>query len=312
MTGGPGPRVCVAMLLHNDARHLREAIEALLGQTYRAFTLAVLDDGSSDDTPRIVAEYAARDARIVAAANPSRQGYCASYRRVFAMAPPGIEYFAWAAGHDRHAPTWLERMVATLDADPDAVVAYPLTVRISDTGEAYDVPSPRFETAGLDRAGRIRALATRGFGFGNIIYGLFRASAIRRAGVLRDVLLPDTVLAWEVSLHGTIRQVPEPLWFRRYVGLFSLARQRRNGFVRPPWYTYLPPAVANSAVLLWSAAMAPGAGPVRARAAGATLALRFFLTYGVVVPLGERAARVAPLRRLYRAIRRRGRSDEEA
>lgn len=294
------------MLLHNDGRHLCEALEALLDQSYEAFTLIVLNDGSTDDTAGIVDKYAARDGRIVAVANAGRMGYCYSYRKAFALVPEGVEYFAWAAGHDRHDPAWLARMVEALDADPDAVVAYPLTVRISETGEPYDVPSPRFETVGLDRRARIRALARRGVGFGNIIYGLFRATAVRKAGVFRNVLLPDCVLIWELSLYGTIRQVPEVLWRRRYIGLFSLARQRRNGFRRPPWYTYLPPAFVNAAVLLWSTAIVGGPRPLSARIAGASLALRFFVKYGVVAPIAERAARSYQLRRLYHAARRGG------
>jgi glycosyltransferase involved in cell wall biosynthesis len=312
MHSDEGARVCLGLLLHNDERHLREALEALLDQTYRAFTLIVVDDGSTDGTAALVREYAARDARLHVVIHPTRMGYCFTYRHAFELAPAGIAFFAWAAGHDVHERTWLERMVAALDADPDAVVAYPLTVRISDSGERYDVPSPRFDTSGLGRAARLRALSRRGVGFGNIIYGLFRARALRRAGVFRNVLLPDTLLAWELSLHGTIRQVPEPLWRRRYVGLFSLARQRRNGFRKAPWYTYVPPPIVNSLVLLWSTALSGAAGPLSDRVAGGSLALRFFLKYGMFAPVATLAARSERLRHLYRAVRRRENRHKEA
>lgn len=59
------PRVSVLMASYNAAAYLEEAISSVLAQTMRDFELIVIDDGSSDATPMILARLADHDARIV-------------------------------------------------------------------------------------------------------------------------------------------------------------------------------------------------------------------------------------------------------
>ncbi len=63
-TGGLGPRVSVLMPVYNSAPCLAEAIDSVLAQTYSDFEFVIVDDGSSDDSPRILRDYAAQDSRI--------------------------------------------------------------------------------------------------------------------------------------------------------------------------------------------------------------------------------------------------------
>ncbi len=44
------PRVTVLMTVFNGERHLREAIDSVLGQSFGDFELLVVDDGSTDGT----------------------------------------------------------------------------------------------------------------------------------------------------------------------------------------------------------------------------------------------------------------------
>ncbi len=48
----------------NGETYLREAIDSILGQTFRDFEFLILDDGSTDSIPSIMAEYAKLDPRI--------------------------------------------------------------------------------------------------------------------------------------------------------------------------------------------------------------------------------------------------------
>ena len=61
---------------------------------------------------------------------------------------PSAEYFAWVSDHDRWHPRWLERLRAELDGDPDAVLAYPITRRIGQTGVELDKGPRLFDTTG--------------------------------------------------------------------------------------------------------------------------------------------------------------------
>lgn len=64
------PFFSVILPVYNGERYLREAIESVLSQTYRDWELIIVDDASTDGTPRIIAEFLARDSRIRSIRNP--------------------------------------------------------------------------------------------------------------------------------------------------------------------------------------------------------------------------------------------------
>ena len=89
---------------------------------------------------------------------------------------------------------------------------------------------------------------------GNMVYGLFRVSALERAGVYRNVLVPDRLLFTELALYGQFEQVPQVLWFRRWYGrIFSLGRQRTSFFPGGrPLYAYVPWWISHAVSLFWT------------------------------------------------------------
>src|SRR6267378_1917613 len=92
---GVAPRTILGMTLYNNAKHLREAMDSVLGQTHRDFALLMLDDGSSDEIAR---QYERQDARVRYVRHQRRQGMVPTWKEVVEMARrdhPGAEYFAW-------------------------------------------------------------------------------------------------------------------------------------------------------------------------------------------------------------------------
>jgi len=59
------PTVTVLMSCYNASRYLSQAMESVLGQTYRDYEFVVVNDGSTDDTSDLLCRYAAKDDRIV-------------------------------------------------------------------------------------------------------------------------------------------------------------------------------------------------------------------------------------------------------
>jgi len=58
------PRVSVLMPVRNEARYLPAALDAIFRQTMADWEMVVVDDGSTDETPAILAAFALRDLRV--------------------------------------------------------------------------------------------------------------------------------------------------------------------------------------------------------------------------------------------------------
>ena len=59
-------KVSVIVPAYNVAEWLSRCLDSILAQTYKELEILVIDDGSTDETPQIVDDYAAKDSRIVA------------------------------------------------------------------------------------------------------------------------------------------------------------------------------------------------------------------------------------------------------
>ena len=248
------PRVVLGMTLYNNARHLREATDSILAQSHHDFALLMLDDGSSADVERIAREYEQRDKRVRYFRHTQRRGMVPTWKEVADIARreyPWAEYFAWVSDHDRWESTWLARMIAELDGHASGVLAYPRTLRIDENGAFIDKVPRVFDTSGIAGArDRFRRFCWAGFGSGDMVYGLMRMSALDAVGTFRPVLNPDRLLIAELSLQGEIRQVDEPLWYRRQSSASSLTRQATSLFAdhTPPRFDW-PPSLQHAIVL---------------------------------------------------------------
>jgi hypothetical protein len=58
------PGLSVALPVYNGANYLAEALDSISAQSFGDFEVVVADNCSSDDTPKIIARHAAKDARI--------------------------------------------------------------------------------------------------------------------------------------------------------------------------------------------------------------------------------------------------------
>ncbi len=261
------PIVVFGLPAYNGEEHLAEALESLIAQTRRDLAVIVVDDDSTDGTESITRRYAALDGRVSYERNERTLGLVRNWRRAVELAVerfPDARYFAWASDHDVWHPRWLEALAAELEAHPEAVLAYPQSVKMDDSGAEFPVNETVFDTAGVaDPLERLRQ-TIRHATFGGTIYGLFRADAVRRAGPFPLVVLPDNLYVARMALAGEFRQVPRRLWYRRYrFGVvMSVDRQRRAFFPEGvPLWAHAPWWLMHAVVLARSRQRA--AGPVR-------------------------------------------------
>lgn len=241
------PSTVFGLPAYNGEEHLAEALESLLAQTRDDLAVIVVDDASSDATAEIARRYAELDRRVFYERNDRQLGLVRNWRRACELAArrfPDAPYFAWASDHDVWHPRWLEATAAELDAHPEAVLAYPLGVRIDNAGSEYPTRERPFGTEGLtDPAERLRRTARELTAAGEMIYGLMRREALQRAGEYPLVVLADRLQLLRLAVEGEFRQVRRRLWYRRFRAgvMMTNSRQRRTSFPDGvPLHAYLP------------------------------------------------------------------------
>ncbi len=114
-----GTNVAVIMPVYNAGLFLRECLDSILAQTFRDFVLIVCDDGSTDDSPQILAEYAARDGRMKVLTNHENLGIPLTRNKLLTAVPQGCEYLAIMDSDDVCKPDRLERQVKFLLDHPE-------------------------------------------------------------------------------------------------------------------------------------------------------------------------------------------------
>jgi glycosyltransferase involved in cell wall biosynthesis len=117
------PLVSVITVTYNRARFFAETIESVLAQTYAPIEHVLVDDASSDATPEILDEYAARyPDRIRVFKMTERAGPCR--RRNDAIDRARGDLFAWLDDDDIWLPHKIERQVDLLEREPDVGFVY--------------------------------------------------------------------------------------------------------------------------------------------------------------------------------------------
>lgn len=221
-------RVSIGLPVYNGEAYLRDALDALLRQTFEDFEIIVSDNASSDTTGEIARDYAEKDPRIRYYRNDENIGAADNFNRVFALAKG--EYFKWAAHDDICAPDFLLRCVEALDRDPGVSVCYPYQVDIDDRGEVIG-HNPYGVDTGLTEPHKRYADVMHYVRGAPAIWGLMRADILRRTPLIGKYYASDLVLLAELALYGRFFEVPEELLMHRDHARRSVYTPSQQSFV---------------------------------------------------------------------------------
>jgi len=120
------------MPAHNEQRHIGEAVESVLAQTWADFELIILDDGSTDSTRQIAEGYAARDARVRVESH-ANIGIAPTLNKGFELA--SSEWVAQMHSDDVMMPNRIERQMAFVSEHPELAVASSWIKHINTEGK---------------------------------------------------------------------------------------------------------------------------------------------------------------------------------
>lgn len=220
----------VSVIIPNycHAPYLKQRIDSVLAQTYSDFEVVLLDDCSTDNSREILESYRSHPRVKQIVYNDCNSGSAfAQWQKGFSLT--GGEY-VWIAESDDYAdPTFLERCVAALDADPSCVIAHTLSRTVNADGQPighlHGVGHPARTVNG--RLFVIRHLLRR-----NELYNasmvVFRRSAIPAAEAYNGFRYAGDWLFWMLmALQGNVTTIFEPLnAFRRHETATTSAGER--------------------------------------------------------------------------------------
>lgn len=206
-----GLRVSIGMPVYNGARFLKEAIDSIWAQTFEDVELIISDNASTDQTEQICREYAAKDKRIRYYRNEKNLGAAWNYNRVFELSTG--EYFKWQAHDDLCDPQFLEKSVAVLASDPSMVLCYSKFVRIDERGNPLKILTSTV-AGGAKPHERFRSVIHRRATCEEI-FGLIRASVLRKTRLHSTYSNCDDNLLAELALQGSFYEIQEPLIMHR-------------------------------------------------------------------------------------------------
>lgn len=127
------PLVSVIVPTYNRAALLQQTVESVLAQTYPNIELIVVDDGSTDETPEMLKQYAGRLVHI----RKQNEGGTAA-RNTGIQAVHG-EYLNFLDHDDIFLPTKIERQVEILNARPEVGLVHCGYYRMDKDGRYIDI-----------------------------------------------------------------------------------------------------------------------------------------------------------------------------
>jgi glycosyltransferase involved in cell wall biosynthesis len=203
------PAVSILLPVWNGARFLPEALASVLGQSLVDFELVAVDDGSTDETPAILAAAGDERLRVI---RQEHAGLVDALSR--AVGEARAPYLARMDADDVSLPERLERQVAFLAARPEAALVIPGVQAMDEDGR----PGATVVLPDDDRALRRRLLLRNPFTHGAVVV---RAEAVRQAGGYRtDYGANEDYDLWRRIARGwELGALPEVLYrYREHPG----------------------------------------------------------------------------------------------
>lgn len=194
---------------YNYGRFISQAIDSVLGQTYRNFELIVVDDGSTDNSREIITSYGNQLISVF----QDNAGQGAAFNAGLARASG--EFVCFLDSDDYYREDKLEKVVA-------AFLNHPEWVQISHGRTSIDREG---NIIGNDPTflnyGDVKSLLLK---WGKYAWAITSALCYRRSVLNLVFPLPerpraaDTYLTATVPFYGEVGNIPEPLMFYRKHG----------------------------------------------------------------------------------------------
>ncbi|MDR1943165.1 MAG: glycosyltransferase [Endomicrobium sp.] len=115
------PKISVIVPIYNTEKYLSECLDSILGQTFKDLEVICINDGSPDDSDKILEEYSKRDSRIVII---RQKNMGLAEARNSGLRVASGEYIGFVDSDDWIDSTFYEKLISvTIGLDADIAVA---------------------------------------------------------------------------------------------------------------------------------------------------------------------------------------------
>ncbi len=214
------PRVSILMSVYNGADYVYEAVQSILKQSFTDFELIIIDDGSTDETIKIVNSFEDRRLKII---RQNNSGLTIALNNAFAIAKG--DYIARQDADDISDINRLSRQVNFLDHHPLIALVGSYANIIEEQGIAIG----KIEVECFPEAIRKLLPVSNQFVHGSL---MIRRNAFESIGGYRVAFRysQDYDLVLRLVMKYKLANINEPLYFlrhrRRKISLCSRSAQR--------------------------------------------------------------------------------------
>ena len=196
--------VSIGLPVYNGAKYLRVAFDSILNQDYDNFELIVSDNASTDETPEIIAEFAASDMRIKHFRQDTNIGAESNFKFVLDKAIG--QYFMWIAHDDARDSNWISILLSEFRDGDLGVCGGVRFLRSDGVFVRYlrNYPKRHYLTCFMGNECNYRCC---------FIYALFRRDILTKAD-FNPVLLdysPDYIFVYSLLKLGNLRATNKTL-----------------------------------------------------------------------------------------------------
>ncbi len=148
--------VSIILPTYNGEKYIKKSIESCLNQTFQNFELIIVDDCSTDDTPKIIQKFAKQDSRIKIITNAKNRKLPESLNIGFQSSSG--KYLTWTSDDNIYKEDAIEVMISELEfrncnfvyTDMDIIDENDLVIKYSRSMQNLGNPSelPIYNTVG--------------------------------------------------------------------------------------------------------------------------------------------------------------------
>ena len=219
------PGIFILIPAYNVGEYLAEAIESVIAQSYRDWTLLILDDCSTDNTASVAASFVTKDNRVTYIRNERNLGMVRNWNKGITFCKS--TYFAKLDGDDKWHPRMIESALAILDLQKDVGIVFTKYVNIDHAGKILDGSEITLPDFAKDKSFSCIPLVRQGsskmLSYSVLRQGLsvMRSKIFKEVGAYRFLITEDTQASsdtefyFRVGCHYQVHCIDRVMYYYR-------------------------------------------------------------------------------------------------